>query len=503
MPSFALRFADPEGKAPSFGFIPQFGDEAVSLVHVPLRFNKDSIGQICPSVNQIRKFLSEQLCPNRGCDMSYEACGWALKQRGIRPVLKVVLWNLCDRYHPDNGCFPSQETLAEDCEVSRSALNTHLDDLEERGLIAREQRRKAGSNQQERTRYRFAFEPDFKPKNAEKPCPENGHGAVSENGAEPSPENGESRVQNLDSNLVREPVREPVIEREGGRERGSDLKGASHAELIKRVQRFVTGEGYQQGKWPKWEKSTVGYIASHFAKLSPEEQDEACRFRDVFLAQCFRDGVKVPMPVGNYFRDRVWQMLQMPAEPMVTRVEKTGAPPFGPLFGGLRAWLCLQGPEAVDIPLDLRDSVIRTYEGLSHNETLARRHLARKGIELSHDGELIFPPSFDEDERRRRLTESGYPQVNQLHQKAKDFGVSAVDRRFEVLADLCEPVPVGGEVFAQWMAHDEREGWPPLPDAGRMRVVWFPKGGPYGLAEFKRAADAVMMAKERGDEHAA
>src|SRR5690349_12995544 len=96
--------------------------------------------------------------------MSHDATNWAIKQRGIKPALKIVLWNLCDRYHPDNGCFPSQDTLAADCEVSRSSLNTYLDELEDRGLIAREQRRERGSNRQERTRYRFPFEPDFTPK---------------------------------------------------------------------------------------------------------------------------------------------------------------------------------------------------------------------------------------------------------------------------------------------------------------------------------------------------
>ncbi|MGO8091016.1 helix-turn-helix domain-containing protein [Rhizobium leguminosarum] len=106
--------------------------------------------------------------------MSHDATNWAIKQHGIKPALKVVLWNLCDRYHPDNGCFPSQETLAADWEVSRSALNTHLDELEARGLIAREQQRARGTNRMERTRYSFAFEADFVARKTETPSPESG-----------------------------------------------------------------------------------------------------------------------------------------------------------------------------------------------------------------------------------------------------------------------------------------------------------------------------------------
>ena len=73
--------------------------------------------------------------------MSHDATGWAIKQRGLKPATKIVLWQLCDRFHPDNGCFPSQETLSNVCEMSRSSLNEHLDALELAGLIRREQRR--------------------------------------------------------------------------------------------------------------------------------------------------------------------------------------------------------------------------------------------------------------------------------------------------------------------------------------------------------------------------
>ena len=62
--------------------------------------------------------------------MSHKATLWAIEQRGLKPTTKIVLWHLCDRYNPDFGCFPSQARLAEDCEISRSTLNDHLDRLE-------------------------------------------------------------------------------------------------------------------------------------------------------------------------------------------------------------------------------------------------------------------------------------------------------------------------------------------------------------------------------------
>jgi hypothetical protein len=69
--------------------------------------------------------------------MSHKATLWAIEQRGLKPTTKIVLWHLCDRFNPDFGCFPSQARLAQDCEISRSALNDHLDRLEAAKLLRR------------------------------------------------------------------------------------------------------------------------------------------------------------------------------------------------------------------------------------------------------------------------------------------------------------------------------------------------------------------------------
>ncbi|SFV31276.1 Helix-turn-helix domain-containing protein [Devosia crocina] len=93
--------------------------------------------------------------------MSHDATNWAIKQRGLKPVVKLLLWHLADRHNPDQGCFPKQETLAEDCEISRASVNRHLDELESLGLILREPQRDPQTNKQLPTRYRLACEPDF------------------------------------------------------------------------------------------------------------------------------------------------------------------------------------------------------------------------------------------------------------------------------------------------------------------------------------------------------
>jgi hypothetical protein len=186
--------------------------------------------------------------------MSHEATNWAIKQRGLKPTTKIVLWHLCDRFNPDYGCFPSQDRLAEDCEISRSTLNTHLGQLEAAGLLRRVPRLHPVTKRQMPTRYILGFEPGFTPHDPD-PCPEAGHGplpfdeepekepdfepepvnlpepclisghgskgrAVSDFPVDPCPENAESRVRNSDTNPVREPLSKPVKEEEGapGRE---------------------------------------------------------------------------------------------------------------------------------------------------------------------------------------------------------------------------------------------------------------------------------------------
>ena len=176
--------------------------------------------------------------------MSHKATVWALDQRSIKGTTKIVLWHLCDRYNPEHGCFPSQELLAYDCQVSRSGLNIHLSHLERCGLMRRERRIDPITKRQMSTRYILGFENGFTPVPsaattespadiassgekpcpdfghghcgeelisnndlgyiaAEKPCPEFAHGAVSKKQAAPCPENGPSRVQNLDTRASR------------------------------------------------------------------------------------------------------------------------------------------------------------------------------------------------------------------------------------------------------------------------------------------------------------
>ena len=90
--------------------------------------------------------------------MSHKATVWAIQQRGLKPATKIILWFLCDRHNPDFGCFPTQARLADDAEMSISALNEHLAKLQELRLIHRVRAQDPNTHKRLATRYILGFE---------------------------------------------------------------------------------------------------------------------------------------------------------------------------------------------------------------------------------------------------------------------------------------------------------------------------------------------------------
>ena len=178
--------------------------------------------------------------------MSHKATVWAIQQRGLKPATKIVLWFLCDRHNPDFGCFPTQARLADDAEMSISALNDHLARLEELRLIHRVRVHDPRTHKRQATRYILGFEDGFPQEptpetgdgfsgtNNEQdddPTPDSGHGSISGFPANPSPDFAGSHLRNPETNLVREPLSKPVKEEEDAAARDPDFD-QFFAELI-------------------------------------------------------------------------------------------------------------------------------------------------------------------------------------------------------------------------------------------------------------------------------
>lgn len=80
--------------------------------------------------------------------MSHYMTALAMKQRGLKPAAKIVLYWLADHHNGETGaCFPSLKTLEAECEMNRSAIVRHLTALEEAGLIERIRRTRDNGSQ--------------------------------------------------------------------------------------------------------------------------------------------------------------------------------------------------------------------------------------------------------------------------------------------------------------------------------------------------------------------
>ena len=360
--------------------------------------------------------------------MSHAATNWAIQQRGLRPAAKVVLWHLCDRYNPDFGCFPNQDLLANDCEMSRSSINDQLKTLEDRGLILRERRKNETTGERLSTRYRFPFEHDF-------PCPESGHGSMSENDQNPCPDSTVVHVRNSDTNLVKEPVREPVKEREA-REKDFEKKKDPNERRRKLAAFKRTFAAY-----PTFVSDSQDAGEKEWFKLSDDEQQEAEKLLPTWIAETKATGRKRFPAFAVFIRERLWQRLPEKTELPSTKLLQ--AKPHGKLFGVYRLCKAIEGP----------------IKNMRAPSAFLQRQIDAGG----QKGEQM---------RLRHLRLNGYPEINAMHENASEHRATSVPVEYEQFAEMTRRAPADGELVAAWRDEHSKRGWPwpdDLPD-----WLWLP-----------------------------
>jgi DNA-binding transcriptional ArsR family regulator len=70
--------------------------------------------------------------------VSHYMTALAMKQQGLKPATKIVLYWLADHHNGETGkCFPSINRISELSEMSRRSVEGHLETLEKLGLIKR------------------------------------------------------------------------------------------------------------------------------------------------------------------------------------------------------------------------------------------------------------------------------------------------------------------------------------------------------------------------------
>ena len=79
--------------------------------------------------------------------MSMNLMAKAMNIKVGNPLRQLVLIKLADNANDNGECWPSYQHVADQCEVSRSTVKSHIRALEEMGLLKREFRRKGELNQ--------------------------------------------------------------------------------------------------------------------------------------------------------------------------------------------------------------------------------------------------------------------------------------------------------------------------------------------------------------------
>ncbi|UIK04892.1 helix-turn-helix domain-containing protein [Neorhizobium galegae] len=87
--------------------------------------------------------------------MSHKATMWAVTVRGITCAEARVLWHLADCHNPVEGCFPSQDYLAEACEIDERTVRRLLANLRGKSLINWTEQR--DGKYRKNNRYALAF----------------------------------------------------------------------------------------------------------------------------------------------------------------------------------------------------------------------------------------------------------------------------------------------------------------------------------------------------------
>jgi hypothetical protein len=195
--------------------------------------------------------------------------------------------------------------------------------------------------------------------------------------------------------------------------------------------------------WPTFVSDSEPAARAAWGKLSAVERAAAIDRQDDYVAAAGKaGGRKTLCSYGVYLAEKRWEKLpEKQAKPF-----NEFAPPFGPVWG---VWI------------------------------------------WQH---LISAP----DEAGK-----GWPLVAHLFRKAGFRQGHKFAKRWHDIAGLMEAVPVGSAVFNAWRDEHARRGWPWIPDPGDQPVVFFPKGGPDGLATFEAAIRGEASDHDGGGREAA
>jgi hypothetical protein len=426
----------------------------------------------------------------------------AFSQSDLAPTTKHLLHTLGMFMNElGEGCYPSVADLVRYSGLDKKTVMKHLATAREKGWISVSQHGYRGQRWK-RQEYAACWpDRDLTAGCVPDDVDEKGGGAVpppsDDKVVEQVPEGGGTEVPKVVEQLhqdktspITTPLTSPCERERASADEASDgkkvdddgqpvtaSKPETSAEMEKRVMRFCTGDGYQGGEWPKWTGSSLTYIKRRFAELSSDDQMAAERWRDAFLAKAKQQGVKVPMPVGNYFRDHAWKTLSETEMARALAAKDRGA-----------ASQSSGGVADVSRPEGWANSMGPVWAALLHEILLEGpenpEHAPKNGLWL------------------RFNLQRAWPKVASLYDMAQAKRGFVASERHHDLKGQMEFVPHDSGQWAAWEAEFKARGWPAWPRRDGMDGMYFPAGGPDGLAAFGEALAARNATHNTGNEAA-
>lgn len=416
--------------------------------------------------------------------------GWVFTDDRFKPMDIKILGMLGRHIDKGGWCTRSQVKLAREMGIARSTVQASLTRLCDIGVVQKRQNQTAdGRDCSHDWRVLLDVEPeDLKPLNVADDEPENRAAppcrytgtpaAISAPPADPmdrhplpilgpapykndplitTPQKRERERASADATgNCREGVESEQADEPLSASKPDPATAPGTAAFRKRVVWFCSGRGFAAGAWPNWDaerSASIEWVTDRFAELSEQDRQLAEQWRDAYLRDIATRGLN-PQKVGIFVRDRMWEGLDPELLLKAQRAAVQGAKPAehakpdgwavarGPVWSAALHQVLLNGPDHPDLAPD-------------------------SGLWLAGD--------------LRRA----WPRLSGLRQMA-DMGRGFVaPQQLHRLKGAMEFVPADCEVWQAWEGEYKARGWPMWPRHDGMKGMYFPKGGPDGLAAFE------------------
>nr|WP_250811642.1 helix-turn-helix domain-containing protein [Neorhizobium tomejilense] len=386
--------------------------------------------------------------------MSHKATNWAVTVRGISCAEARVLFHLSDCHNPVEGCFPSQEYLADACEIDERSVRRHLISLRSKGHINWTERR--NGKYRENNRYSLAFETGFRAADPDD-LPDNLSGSNIETSTGQNeqfePDNSDVLNRTMESSKEK-PVIEPVIltEREGA--------CAGSTEDPKKIEReFLRW----WPSWPTYPNGSENATRRAWYELTPAQRAACISKTPAFIA--------------------------------AVKASKGGSFTFPAVYLNERAWERLEDPKDEIAPPTMHKAFSRPWTALFLAEISKPMSTSGWPALTMFQRNQIRDPEEARKLERERKAKYGWPKASAM---VTDGKAVSVPPKLVAMSESFERMRRGDERYLRWQALHERMGWPWFPDADH-EWFHFPAGEPEeAMAEFQ-----ARLSEGKGDVDAA